>query len=46
MSQVTRNLGSAKLAKEILQRELEKIKPGILKRMEAANINDSSDVSG
>lgn len=46
MSQVTRNLGSAKLAKEILQRELEKIKPGILKRMEAANINDSSDISG
>ncbi len=46
MSQVTRNLGSAKLAKEILQRELEKLKPGILTRMKAANISDATDISG
>ena len=46
MSQVTKSLGNVKVAKKILKKELAKLKPAILTRVEASDINDSSDISG
>lgn len=43
ISQVTRSSGNLKASKELLKKELEKLKPGIIAKVESVNFTNSGD---